>query len=114
MPTTWKTSERVTIRRVRRIEFVRTADPLDVWIAIDCITDWKRVVTRYAETVLDALISNSLDDIINYRSRFHSCYFFLKLSRIEISELGDLACDSLAVIVFPAGPDLSGRIETEQ
>src|SRR5207244_6797652 len=65
---------RVTIGCVRRIELVRTADPLDAWIAIDCVTDGKRIVTRYAETVLDALISNSLDDVINYRCRFHkSC-----------------------------------------
>src|SRR5439155_14706235 len=46
----------------------------------------KRIVTRHAETVVDVLISNSLDDVINYRSRFHSCHFFLKLSKIDILE----------------------------
>src|SRR5437588_442107 len=79
-------SARVTIGRVRCIEFVRTADPLDVWIAIDRVTDGKGVVPRHAETVLDALISNSLDDIVNYRCRFCSHHFFLKLSKIDVSE----------------------------
>src|SRR6266496_2471338 len=78
-------SARVTISRVGRIEFVRTADPLDVWIAIDCVTNRKGIVTRYAETVFDALISNSLDDIVNYRCRFCSHHFFLKLSETGIS-----------------------------
>src|SRR6266481_9458581 len=86
MPTTWKTSERVTIGRVRRIEFVRATNPLDVWIAIDRVTNRKRIVTRYAETVFDALIRNSLDDIVNYRCHFCSHYSFLKLSKIEISD----------------------------
>src|ERR1700730_663661 len=66
---------------------MRAADRLDVWIAINCITDWKRVVPRHAETVFDTLISNSLDDVINYRSRFHSCHLFLKLSKTDISKL---------------------------
>src|SRR4029077_4181269 len=79
-------SARVTIGSVRRIEFVRTADPLNVWIAIDCVTDGKRVVTRDAEAVLDALISNSLHDIVNYRCHFCSHHFFLKRPKIEISE----------------------------
>src|SRR5438477_11898301 len=79
-------SARVTIGRVRCIEFVRTADPLDVWIAIDRVTNRKRIVTRYAETVFDALISNSLDDIVNYRCRFCSHHSFLKLSKIDISD----------------------------
>jgi hypothetical protein len=61
-------------------------DPLDVWIAIDCVTNRKRIVTRYAEAVLDALIGNSLDDVINYRGRFCSHYLFLNFSKTDISE----------------------------
>src|SRR5438477_8728511 len=79
-------SARVTIGRVRRVEFVRTADPLDIWIAIDRVTNRKRIVTRYAETVFDALIGNSLDDIVNYRCRFCSHHSFLKLSETDISK----------------------------
>ncbi len=79
-------SARVTIGSVGRVQFIRATNPLDVWIAIDCVTDGKGVVPRHAETVLDALIRNSLDDVINYRSRFHSCHFFLKLSKIDILE----------------------------
>src|SRR5437870_3581349 len=67
-------SARVAIGSIGGIQFIRAADPLDVWIAIDCITDWKRVVTRYAETVGDPFISKSLNDIVNYSGRFHkSC-----------------------------------------
>src|SRR6266568_9611387 len=49
------------------------------------------------------------------------CHFFLKLSKVEISEnlrflvrIFPRGRFLLAVIVLPAGLDLSGRIETEQ
>src|SRR5207244_4071040 len=82
-------SARVTIGSVGRVQFIRATNPLDVWIAIDCVTDGKGVVPRHAETVLDALISNSLDDVINYRHRLISRvshHLFLKLLRDDISE----------------------------
>src|SRR5204863_7764366 len=46
----------------------------------------RRVGTRYAETVFDALISDSLHDIVNYRCHFCSHHFFLKRPKIDISE----------------------------
>ncbi|SRR6266446_1122610 len=39
------------------------------------------IVTRYAEAMFDALIRNSLDDVISYSCRFCSHHFFLKLSK---------------------------------
>jgi len=51
---------RKPVGRVRRGS-VHSSRPIHlIWIAIDCITDGKRIVTRYAEAVLDALIGNSL------------------------------------------------------
>src|SRR5260370_41928995 len=52
----------------------------------DGVTNRRRVVTRYDETVLYAFISKSLDDIVNYRCHFCTHHFFLKRSKIEISE----------------------------
>ncbi len=46
----------------------------------------ERVVARYAEAVLDALVGKSLNDIVNYCGRFCSHHFFLNLSKIDISE----------------------------
>jgi hypothetical protein len=49
-------------------------------------------VTWYAETVFDAFISNSLDDVINYCCRFCSHHSFLKLSKIGVSEIFEISC----------------------
>src|SRR6266545_1298258 len=62
---------RIAIGSVGGIQFIRAADPFDVRVAIDCVTDRERVVTRYAETVGDPFISKSLNDIVNYTGRFH-------------------------------------------
>jgi hypothetical protein len=56
--------------RVGGIQFIRAADPFDVWIALDCVTHRERIVARYAETVGDPFISKSLNDIVNYAGRY--------------------------------------------
>src|SRR5580658_1960919 len=57
---------------VERIQFIRTADPSDVWVAIDGVIDRECVVSRYSKTVCDALISKSLDDIVDHPGCFPS------------------------------------------
>src|SRR4029453_9816541 len=56
----------VDIGRVGRIQFICAADPSDLWAALDCVTDREGVVARDAETVRDASISKSLENIVTH------------------------------------------------
>jgi hypothetical protein len=55
---------RITVCRVRCIQFVGAADPLHRGAAVHGIADRKQIVTGNAEAVTDAFGGQALDDIV--------------------------------------------------
>ena len=60
---------RISIGHVRRVQFIRTTNPLQASVATDCVRDWKRIVARHTEDMLRASLCESIEDVLNNRSR---------------------------------------------
>ena len=56
----------IAVRGVRRVQFVGTTDPFDLWAVLDRVAHREQVVPGDTKAMRDALIGDALDDVVGY------------------------------------------------